>query len=278
MLGRSKSNLPAQRDIGGDSLQPLLVDYFTRDGSTLTMRLLASSPQIAVGGGYPYEHKYFAYLYRWSHLIEKTEWPRQVWNPGGLATLSQEKQMPLMGAPPWKERELLDPAEGDERFSEYAFRVLWEEFSRRATAQTRTRHEKPGGRCPLLRREAPQHVAGGHERPTAVRADRRPARPSRHLRVDRLVREEAREGRAKAIDGPAARGDPRRVAETPSGPPARPPAMASQGGGLREDAGGPLREPGPEPGRGGAAARGRSSASSSTLPPSPPTRRCGRRT
>ena len=66
-----------------------------------------------------------------------------MWNPGGLATLSQEKQMPLMGAPPWKERELFDPAEGDERFSEYAFRVLWEEFSRRATAQTRARHERP---------------------------------------------------------------------------------------------------------------------------------------
>jgi hypothetical protein len=142
MLGRSKSNSPAQREIGGDSLQPLLVDYFTRDGSTLTMRLLASSPQIAVGGGYPYEQKYFAYLYRWSHLIEKTEWPRKVWNPGGLATLSQEKQMPLMGAPPWNERELLDPAVGEERFSEYTFRVLWEEFSRRAAAQTRARHEK----------------------------------------------------------------------------------------------------------------------------------------
>jgi len=142
MLGR-KGNTPAPRDMGRDSLQPLLVDYFTRDGSTLTMRLLASSPQIAVGGGYPYETKYFAYLYRWSHLIEKTEWPRKVWNPGGLATLSQEKQMPLMGAPPWKERELFDPAEGDERFSEYAFRTLWEEFSRRATAQTRARHKQP---------------------------------------------------------------------------------------------------------------------------------------
>lgn len=142
MLGR-KSDIAAQRDMGGDSLKPLLVDYFTRDGSTLTMRLLASSPQIAVGGGYPYETKYFAYLHRWSHLIEKTEWPRQVWNPGGLATLSQEKQMPLMGAPPWTERELFDPAEGDERFSDYAFRALWEEFSRRATAQTRARHKRP---------------------------------------------------------------------------------------------------------------------------------------
>ena len=142
MLGRSKSNLPEQRSIGGDSLQPILVDYFTRDGSTLMMRLLVSSPQIAVGGGYPYEHKYFAYLLRWSHLIEKQDWPRRLWNAGGLATLSQEKQMPLMGAPPWKERELLDPAEGDERFSEYAFRMMWEEFSRRATAQTRRRHQR----------------------------------------------------------------------------------------------------------------------------------------
>jgi Sulfotransferase family len=143
MLGRSKSKRPVQREISADSLQPLLVDYFTRDGSTLTMRLLASSPQIAVGAGYPYEHKYFAYLYRWAHLIEKTEWPGKVWNPMGLATLSQEKQMPLMGAPPWKERELLDPAQGGELFSDYAFRVLWEEFSRRATAQTRDRHKRP---------------------------------------------------------------------------------------------------------------------------------------
>ena len=143
MQGRRKSDFAAERDIGGDSLMPLLVDYFTRDGSTLTMRLLASSPQIAVGGGYPYEHKYFAYLFRWSHLIEKADWPRQLWNPGSLATLSQGLQMPMMGAPPWKERELLDPAEGDERFSDYAFRVLWEEFSRRATALTHDRHKRP---------------------------------------------------------------------------------------------------------------------------------------
>src|SRR3954462_10462661 len=108
MLGRNKSNFPAQRDIGGDSLQPLLVDYFTRDGSTLMMRLLATSPQIAVGGGYPYEHKYFAYLFRWAHLIERTDWPGKIWNANGLATLTQEQQMPMMGAPPWKPRELLE--------------------------------------------------------------------------------------------------------------------------------------------------------------------------
>jgi len=144
MRGRSKSNLPSPGEgAGGGSLKPLLVDYFTRDGSTLMMRLLASSPQIAVGGGYPYEHKYFAYLFRWSHLIDKTEWPRQVWNSGGLATLTQEQQMPLMGAPPWRQRELFEPERGSEAMSDYAFRAIWEEFSRRAAAQTRKRLKRP---------------------------------------------------------------------------------------------------------------------------------------
>ena len=58
------------------ALEPILVDYFTRDGSTLMMRLLATSPQIAVGGEYPYEHKYFAYLYRWARLLDRQTWPR----------------------------------------------------------------------------------------------------------------------------------------------------------------------------------------------------------
>ena len=40
------------------------------------MRLLATSPQIAVGGEYPYEHKYFAYLYRWARLLDRRQWPR----------------------------------------------------------------------------------------------------------------------------------------------------------------------------------------------------------
>jgi Sulfotransferase family len=120
------------------SLQPLLVDYFTRDGSTLLMRLLATSPQIAVGGGYPYEHKYFAYLFRWAHLIDKTEWPRRYWNGSHLATLAQES-LPQLGPPPWMPRELLGPDDTGTEFSEAAFRMLWDEFSRRATEQTRRR-------------------------------------------------------------------------------------------------------------------------------------------
>src|SRR5215208_356381 len=144
MVGRSKRTSPSAGDGPQDgSLRPLLVDYFTRDGSTLLMRLLATSPQIAVGGGYPYEHKYFAYLFRWAHLIDRTDWPRKVWNSGAFATLKQEEQMPLMGAPPWRRRELFEPGRGDDEMSDHAFRVVWEEFSRRASAQTRKRLKRP---------------------------------------------------------------------------------------------------------------------------------------
>ena len=62
-------------------LTPILVDYFTRDGSTLMMRLLGSSPQIAVEMSYPYERKYFAYLWRWSQLLDREDSPDQLWGP-----------------------------------------------------------------------------------------------------------------------------------------------------------------------------------------------------
>src|SRR4051794_28724517 len=143
MIGSSKPTSPSGEEGSQDRLlRPILVDYFTRDGSTLMMRLLSTSPQIAVGGGYPYENKYFAYLFRWAHLIDKTKWPRRLWHPGSMASLYQEKMM-MMGPPPWKERELLEPVESDEEISEFAFRVLWQEFSQRAAAQTRERMRRP---------------------------------------------------------------------------------------------------------------------------------------
>jgi hypothetical protein len=156
MLGRNKSNLRPAREGEGGSLQPLLVDYFTRDGSTLMMRLLASSPQVAVGGGYPYEHKYFAYLYRWARMVDRPDWPRKIWNGGGLASLTQEQQMPMIGAPPWRQRELFDPERGGEEISDYAFRMIWAEFSRRAADQTRKRFKR---RDATVRYYAEKHLS-----------------------------------------------------------------------------------------------------------------------
>ena len=142
MFSKRKAN--SRPSDGERALEPILVDYFTRDGSTLMMRLLATSPNIAVGGKYPYEHKYFAYLYRWCRLLDRRQWPRDFWTGAHLASLTQEEVMPFMGPPPWLRRELFEPRRGDEEMSEYAFRTVWEEFSRRAAAQTREQHKAPG--------------------------------------------------------------------------------------------------------------------------------------
>ena len=46
--------------------------------------------------------------------------------------------MPFLGPPPWLPRDLLEPGRGGESISNYSFRMIWAEFSRRATARTRS--------------------------------------------------------------------------------------------------------------------------------------------
>jgi hypothetical protein len=138
-LRRSAASHPAR-----DSLVPILVDYYSRDGSTLMMRLLASSPQIAVGGSYPFEQKLFAYLWRWSRLLTRTEWDSEQWAPRDLGSILQERDSSLLGPPPWRRRELLDGADPDEpSISDRSFEFAWREFSRRATSATRVAHRDP---------------------------------------------------------------------------------------------------------------------------------------
>jgi hypothetical protein len=127
-----------------DLLTPILVDYNARDGSTLTMRLLATSPQIAVGDMYPYEQKYFAYLWRWSRLLTRADWDAEEWAPRNLGSIAQERGSALMGPPPWRHRELMiGVVPGEAPMSETSFESVWREFSRRATARTRVRHGRP---------------------------------------------------------------------------------------------------------------------------------------
>ena len=127
----------------GPALEPILVDYFTRDGSTLMMRLLATSPQIVVEPRYPYEQKYFAYLHRWARLLDRRQWPRDFWSGHHLASLTQEDYMPFMGPPPWLPRGLLEPRREGEEISGYAFRMIWGEFSGRAAAHAREQRGSP---------------------------------------------------------------------------------------------------------------------------------------
>ena len=121
-----------------DWLTPILVDYFTRDGSTLTMRLLGSSPQIAVEMSFPYERKYFAYLWRWAHLLDREDWPDQQWGPQGLGSLTQLRTAALLGPPPWTPRPLIRSLPGEPSMSQAAFELAWREFSRRAARAHRS--------------------------------------------------------------------------------------------------------------------------------------------
>jgi hypothetical protein len=120
-------------------LTPILVDHTGRDGSTLMMRLLATSPNISVPGPYPFEKKYFAYLWRWSRMLERrdqSEW----WTYIDLASLTHEPGKSLIGPPPWSS----DLIHGeDESMSRHVFEAAWRELSRRATEQVRAAHEDP---------------------------------------------------------------------------------------------------------------------------------------
>ena len=127
-----------------DALVPILVDYYSRDGSTLTMRLLASSPQVAVGGTYPFEHKFFAYLWRWSRLLTRPDWDEGEWATHDLGSILQERDTSMLGPPPWRRRDLMEGTEpGAPSMSEGAFDFAWHEFSRRATEVTRVAHRDP---------------------------------------------------------------------------------------------------------------------------------------
>jgi glycosyltransferase involved in cell wall biosynthesis len=144
MPHRSVRRKPAvwSGSVGGEGdaewLTPILVDYFTRDGSTLMMRLLGSSPQIAVEMSYPYERKYFAYLWRWSQLLDREDWPDQLWGPQGLGSLTQLRSSAMMGPPPWRPRPLIRSLPDEPSMAQRTFELAWREFSQRATRAHRS--------------------------------------------------------------------------------------------------------------------------------------------
>jgi hypothetical protein len=138
-MRRAAASHPAR-----DALMPVLVDYYSRDGSTLMMRLLGSSRHVAVGGAYPFEHKFFAYLWRWSRLLNRPAWNEEEWDTNDLGSILQERDRSTLGPPPWRRRDLMEGTDaGAPSMSEESFDFVWREFSRRATAVTRVAHRDP---------------------------------------------------------------------------------------------------------------------------------------
>jgi hypothetical protein len=122
-------------------LTPILLDHRGRDGSTLVMRLLRTSPGIAVPGPYPYEKKYFAYLWRWSRVLERQD-QSELWSYIDLVSLAYERGKPLIGPPPWSSDLLRG---GGSSISRHMFDEAWRELSRRAATQVAAEHGSSPG-------------------------------------------------------------------------------------------------------------------------------------
>ena len=147
------------------------------------MRLLHSSPQIAVEGPYPYERKYFAYLVRWARLLDRPDWPDEEWSADDLGSLAQENSAALIGPPPWNPRRGFEPG------------PRWRAALRPsacaspgANSRAGRRWRPPGRsearpRLQVLRREAPQHPPGRPRRAPAPAPRRALARSARLVRL-----------------------------------------------------------------------------------------------
>ncbi|MFL5892049.1 MAG: glycosyltransferase [Solirubrobacterales bacterium] len=149
---------PAASDSDAEWLTPILVDYFTRDGSTLMMRLLGSSPQIAVEMAVPYERKYFAYFWRWAQLVDREDWPEQQWGPPSLGSLTQVRSGSMIGPPPWIPRPLVRSVPGEPSLGERCFELAWSEFSRRAIRKRRDDLGLDPATAPPMRYFAEKHM------------------------------------------------------------------------------------------------------------------------
>jgi hypothetical protein len=118
-------------ETGGPGLVPILVDGSGRDGTTLAMQLLATSPEIAFDRNYPYEQRYFSYLLQWARLPEDERWEAVDWGLDHLAHAETLRDASLSGPIPWVERSLIA---GPQPLWKQLFETAWTEFSSRARA------------------------------------------------------------------------------------------------------------------------------------------------
>lgn len=104
----------------------ILLPTSGRNGSTLTMQLLATSPQIAMEREYPYEARYFTFFLKMSQLPLLTPSADGMWSS---ETLLRPDGKTIFGPPTWPGRTLTLGTPHDSPFDERCFLALWREFS-----------------------------------------------------------------------------------------------------------------------------------------------------
>jgi hypothetical protein len=137
-----------------EGLIPVLVAGGGRNGTTLIMQLLGTSPRIAFDRAYPYEHRYLTYLLRLSQVTRRRQEPTGEWN----AIVMTGERTSAVGAIPWKQAMLLGADRDlDEPLWLRLFRAAWSEFSSTAAASMRSRFG-PGVEVTHYAEKAPDWV------------------------------------------------------------------------------------------------------------------------
>lgn len=109
------------------SLKPLLILGAGRNGSTLLMQLLGTSPQIVFDRVYPFEVRYLSYLLRWAQMLAQKFGGDGNWN----AVANHAPPGQILGPLPYENAQLWN---GDEMWPA-CFAAAWKEFSAVAVAR-----------------------------------------------------------------------------------------------------------------------------------------------
>ena len=140
---------PEDERLDESPLIPILVDGMGRDGTTLAMQLLASSPGVVFDRVFPYERRYFSYFLALSKLIELDSREVPGWSQDTLGDLPSLVEHGFVGPLPWPDRELLRrPSDPRPPLSEVLLEALWRDFSAAARETVRADHGDPVLRIP----------------------------------------------------------------------------------------------------------------------------------
>lgn len=127
-------------------LTPVLVTGLGRSGTTLLMRLLATSRAVGTETAYPLEFKYLHYFRVLSRTVDARVWDGERWSKWMLefAAADQNAAGGLVGPPPWLERGLVEPRAGEEPFGDRVFEAIWTAFSDRVRDRAAQRYGGAG--------------------------------------------------------------------------------------------------------------------------------------
>lgn len=111
-------------------LQPLMLLFAARSGSTLLMQLLGTSPKIVFERASPFETRYLSFYLRWAWQLADAGKRRTEWTTEYLLT-----ELPTPGnhvEPPPFAMPAGFATDGPDPLWHAAFHTAWQEFSRRA--------------------------------------------------------------------------------------------------------------------------------------------------